>query len=68
MQDYSALEEDKKQPNEFFSNLEGTIEKEGDNLVFIAEDLENKIKLSSPTADKALLPDAGKYFIFSEIK
>lgn len=59
LQDYSLLEEAQEPPNEFFTNLEGTIEKEGDNLVFIAQDLENKLKLSSPSSDKSFLPDAG---------
>ncbi|KAI5701433.1 hypothetical protein M8J76_002615 [Diaphorina citri] len=59
LQDFSLLEETRGQPNEFFTNLDGTVEKEGDNLVYIAQDLESKLKLSSPTADKSLLPDAG---------
>ncbi|KAL1456258.1 hypothetical protein WDU94_001003 [Cyamophila willieti] len=60
LQDYSLLEETQQHPNEFFTNLDGTVEKEGDNLVYIAQDLENKLKLSSPSSDKSgLLPNAG---------
>lgn len=40
---------------DYLEDLEGTITREGNMVLFVAEDLETKIKLSSPKVGKLLL-------------
>lgn len=55
------IEESLQRPNhlelrgteaDFLEDLEGTVTREGNLVYFVAEDLENKIKLSSPKVGK----------------
>ncbi|XP_022204602.2 BLOC-1-related complex subunit 6 isoform X2 [Nilaparvata lugens] len=44
---------------DYLNQLNGTVTQEGDMVLFVAEDLENKIKLSSPVSKKDPLSSCG---------